>query len=175
MLKNQHQRVKAAILTVLFTLLTMSDIFLTWLNTPDLSREANPLVANLGYGWPVLIGVNLLAVIAYALLVHYCFVTYPKRKQNHRSGVGKPASHLLGLLGFTVAYSLVIARLIPVIDWLSITLARDFVRFNKIVGIFPTKRPDIVCAGTIAFISAIFWTVRELLEDRKYNTAIRGD
>ncbi len=47
------------ILIALYLLLAFADGALTYINTPDLAMEGNPLVANLGLGWSALAIANI--------------------------------------------------------------------------------------------------------------------
>ncbi|MCL2188524.1 MAG: hypothetical protein FWC16_06670 [Defluviitaleaceae bacterium] len=58
--------------------LTFSDLFITFIVTPDLTWEANPLVSVLGFGWGALIGVNIKGNIIFACLFYFCFVKYER-------------------------------------------------------------------------------------------------
>ncbi len=54
------KKLKFWILITIYVLLMLADGLLTFINTPDLSMEANPLVANLGLGWVALAKVFIL-------------------------------------------------------------------------------------------------------------------
>ena len=44
-------------------LIHLADGLVTYVNTPDLKREANPLVSRLGLGWGALFGANLIGFV----------------------------------------------------------------------------------------------------------------
>lgn len=76
------------LLLTLVVLLRATDLFLTWLYTPDLDTEYNPLVSILGHSWKGLIGTQLLFLIAIALFGAYYFFK-PKRNVE-RPGLNFP-------------------------------------------------------------------------------------
>ncbi|MBQ5885802.1 MAG: hypothetical protein IIW79_05270 [Clostridia bacterium] len=57
------RKIKFWILIVVLVLLAFADGLLTFINTPDLSMEGNPLVASLGLGWEALAIANILVFI----------------------------------------------------------------------------------------------------------------
>lgn len=56
-------------------LIHLMDGFITFVNTPDLTREANPLVSKLGYGWGALFLANLIGFF-FIVLCAWCFCKY---------------------------------------------------------------------------------------------------
>lgn len=64
------------ILTVLTLVITIADISLTFIGTPDLSKESNPLVYTAGLGWGALITANIIITILFIGLYYYSFVRF---------------------------------------------------------------------------------------------------
>lgn len=58
-------------LTALLCLTRIGDIAMTYLVTPDLARETNPLVSLFGQGWISVIAVQIVLVLAIVLLNYY--------------------------------------------------------------------------------------------------------
>ena len=56
--------------------LTLADGVLTLYNTPDLSREGNPLIKYLGLGWGALITVNVAFLVVLFFICRYTFFKY---------------------------------------------------------------------------------------------------
>jgi len=78
--------------SIVLTLCKVWDLYTTWLRTPDLSRELNPLVKYLGFGWTGMIVFQVLAVIITILIV--------RRSLNSDSTLF-PNLHGFSLLQFT--------------------------------------------------------------------------
>jgi len=57
-------------------LLILADGALTYIGTPDLSMEGNPLVSVLGLGWKALFIANSIGFALYVSGVYYAFVRY---------------------------------------------------------------------------------------------------
>ncbi|MBD5526978.1 MAG: hypothetical protein HDR02_01005 [Lachnospiraceae bacterium] len=53
----------------------LADGFITYVNTPGLEREGNPLVSKLGFGWGALFLANLI-VFGLVILCTWCFCRY---------------------------------------------------------------------------------------------------
>ena len=62
--------------TIILLATRIADMILTYIGTPDLSKEANPLVYVLGFGWKTLIIVNAIVSILAIILFYYSFVKY---------------------------------------------------------------------------------------------------
>ena len=56
-------------------LIHLADGLVTYVNTPGLEREANPLVSRLGLGWGALFAANLLG-FGFIVLCAWCFCRY---------------------------------------------------------------------------------------------------
>lgn len=125
------------ILTTVFILLTRGfDAYCTGLHTPDLSKEANPLVSVLGLGW----GPLLLIIAALTFYVIYCYY----------NAIFKPYNLLPSEKGYsfgnTVAYSF-LGKKGP---WYSVfyQLPTSLKRFNAYIGY--TMPACLVFAGVVS-------------------------
>ena len=58
--------------------LSVADIVLTYIGTPDLALEANPLVTVFGLGWSALIIANVFTYALYIVLIYMVFVRYQR-------------------------------------------------------------------------------------------------
>lgn len=67
------------IITISFFILTIADFSLTYIATPDLRFEANPLVTVFGLGWPALIVVNIVGAIFFVLSTYYHSIKYERK------------------------------------------------------------------------------------------------
>ena len=70
------KKLKYLLTLSVYVILMLADGFLTFINTPDLSMEANPLVLYLGLGWGALFIANLLGFIFFAWITWYTFIKY---------------------------------------------------------------------------------------------------
>lgn len=174
-MKNKR---KAIILIIIFTILTLLDLGLTYYNTPDLKLEANPLVSVLGYGWGALIISNILTLVVFILLAYFSFYKYKtpvviasdekelKQKLDKTSGKG----HFWAMLGYSLCYSLIISRSLVVFEWIMYTFG---IRKNQLMGfsvVFFDGRFDLVIAMVLTFILCIVWMVKE--EKHKKDIAV---
>ncbi len=64
---------------LLIFLLRATDLFLTWIYTPELADEYNPIVSIFGHSWGGLIGTQLLFLVVISLFGAYYFFK-PRRK-----------------------------------------------------------------------------------------------
>ena len=85
--------IKFWILTVLTLVIAIADVSLTFIGTPDLSRESNPLIYTIGLGWGALIATNVIVTSLFIGLYYYSFVLF------------KPA--LIQCNGFKEFYSII--------------------------------------------------------------------
>ncbi len=64
---------------ILIFILRATDLFLTWIYTPELADEYNPIVSILGHSWAGLIGTQLIFLLVISLFGGYYFFK-PRRK-----------------------------------------------------------------------------------------------
>lgn len=57
---------------------TFLDLYLTYIATPDLELEGNPLYNVLFFGWPGLITINIASYIFYCVIAYYGFIAYKR-------------------------------------------------------------------------------------------------
>lgn len=123
-------------------LIHLADGLVTYVNTPDLKREANPLVSRLGLGWGALFGANLIILI-FIVLCAWCFCRYEHihleaagmfdyfMKLLHGEGYKpiwfwykKPGNRrsMCAISGYGVYWGLTAGALVPVIGWILVML-----------------------------------------------------
>lgn len=128
-------------LTTLFIVLTRSfDAYCTNQLTPDLSKEANPLVSVLGFGWTPL----LLVISALTAYVIYCYYI----------ATFKPMNLLPTEKGFSFSNTIAYSFLGKKEQWFAIfyKLPKDIKRFNNYIG--HTMPACLVFAG---IVSTLMW------------------
>ena len=73
-------RLSKKIQFVLFSIITLIiglfDMLSTYIGTPDLSSEANPIVNKFGGGWIALILVNVILISVFIALYYYSFIKF---------------------------------------------------------------------------------------------------
>ena len=70
---------------IILVLLMFADGSLTFINTPDLSMEGNPLVAKLGLGWAALAVANIFVFIFIFITAYYSYFKYKTIYTNETS------------------------------------------------------------------------------------------
>ena len=126
-------------MTLLYLLLCCADGGLTYIHTPDLSLEGNPLVTHLGLGWGALFIANVLGLAVVAVSLWWaCHYQLPLIRADGfwdydaKLFYGENAKKIWLLyklpknwkavgawFGFALTPSLIIARIIVVLEWLS--------------------------------------------------------
>lgn len=134
-------------------MLKVGDIVLTYIGTPDLKNEANPLVDVFGLGWGALIGHIMFGFLVYSGFVYYAFIRY-KRPVLQCEGYKQYVSMLLygcpdrkkaakkkveyknfwGVLGNALAVGDIIIDVIVIIDWIG-ALSRNPIYYWYAVNI----------------------------------------
>ena len=73
-----HGKKKFLVFLALYIVLDCIDFLLTYIGTPDLMREANPLVMVYGYGWVALIISAIIHVLIFALIIYFVFARFKR-------------------------------------------------------------------------------------------------
>lgn len=187
-MRNMRGKIRLFILISVYTVLILADGLLTYLNTPDLSREANPLVSVLGLGWGSLFLANFICFILLIVLTWYSFVRYQTvytnttRFTHYISQIvyNRPDKFIwmlyklpknwgpvMACMGYCFCYSLIVARLILVLEWLATTFHADLTIYNYICNTYFFGRLDVVVAILLAIILMFFWFYKEYRKQRK--------
>ena len=130
-------KIKFFVHIFIYFMLMVGDMVLTYIGTPDLKNEANPLVKVFGLGWGALIAHSMLGFLFYFGFVYYTFIRY-KRPVLQCEGYKQYVSMLLygcpdrkkaakkkveyknfwALIGNMFAVGYIIIRVIVIIDWI---------------------------------------------------------
>ena len=168
-------KTKATALIVIFITLTFFDCLFTYIGTPDLSKEANPLVRRFGLGWPALIVSNLLVLGIFCLLVWYSYVIYqstPFEAFGFRDFIKKidkrrKHSSFVAALGYAMGFSMILGRLMPVVEW-AVYLAGYIMRwYENLKGKIPFQRPDLWATGFFAVVFCVVWYIKEYRSNQR--------
>lgn len=174
---------KIYILSVVYFALTFLDIFITYLSTPDLTFEGNPLVTVFHLGWGALILVNLIGFLIYVFCCYYCFEKY-RTIVCEAANVGEYTSKILfnrpdkplwvfyivpenwtpvrACLAYEYVCVLPIARVITIFEWYvwhSNAPFKDY--YIALKNLFPYERLDIAIIIVLAFTNISLWFNRE--------------
>ena len=175
------RKIKFWILIVVLVLLTFADGLLTFINTPDLSMEGNPLVASLGLGWEALAIANVLVFALMFITAYYSYFKYKTIYTNEtkftaycsqiiydrpdmfwKGLIPKHITPFIAGLGFSGLYALIIARAILVFEWLCITFNATWTNaYFTFRNTYCFGRVDVFVAMAFAIIGVFFWFYKE--------------
>ena len=177
------KKAKFWILISVYLCLTFADGALTYINTPDLSFEGNPLVAKLGLGWGALAIANIAVFALYFASAYYAYFKYKTvftketkytrywsqitldRPDMFWKGFILPPKHwkpCIAAFGFSIFPAAIIARLILVLEWLyytfNATWANAYFTFRNT---YCFGRVDVFVAVIFAVVGVFFWFYKE--------------
>ena len=181
------------ILTTSYFLITAADLILTYLATPDLSLEGNPLVTGYRFGWAGLLAVNAVTLLLYFVMARYAYVKYRSPLSDETEDIkryladisyGDPEKTSLGMwrlpkywapqiacLCYSVSTALPFARAVVVVEWF---LMLNHIRapfFFSIVAMFPLGRIDFFIALILAWILSGVWIKKEFRKNAERKAA----
>ncbi len=177
------------VLTIGYFILTVADLLLTFIATPDLALEGNPLVQIFEMDWFGLIVVNIITFAAYFAMAYYAYIRYQSPASAEKTDIrrfladinyGDPDKVSIGMtkppkywgpqiacLCFSVATAMPFARLIVVIEWYLLLRDIDAPLFFEIVCAFPLGRIDFFIALIIAWALSFVWIQMEYKKNQK--------
>ncbi len=174
-----------------YLLTIILDLFFTYIATPNLLLEGNPLYDSLNFGWTGLIVINVITFIGYAAMSYYAFIKYKppvsdetdmKRYLAHIN-YGDPDKYVpmmwrlpknwgpqTACLCWSVVCVLPFCRMIIVLEWFLMILRiqnTGTIIFFTIVSMFPMGRIDIFLAVIGAWILSFVWIKKEFKANLK--------
>ena len=177
------------ILTFSYFFLTVADLLLTFIATPDLAMEGNPLVQIFEMDWFGLIVINIITFLAYFLMAYYAYIKYQSPVSAEKTDLrryladinyGDPDKVSIGMtklpkywapqiacLCFSVSTALPLARLIIVVEWYMLLKNIDAPLFFSIVAAFPMGRIDFFIALVLAWALSLVWIQIEFKKNQK--------
>ena len=176
-------------LVTLNLILSVADLVLTYIGSPDLSNEANPLVYTLGLGWNSLIITSIIFLVAIVVLLYHAVFRF-KRVVIQCEGLRQYVSMLffdrpdkfiwalykfpknkIGLsyfwacLGYVLAIVIPIGKLFAVLLWVGIINNLNIVNYyhnNFNIMMTPIGRSDGIIGGiVIALLIIYYWFKKE--------------
>jgi hypothetical protein len=165
-----------------YLVVTLLDLYFTYIGTPDLELEGNPLYNVLFFGWPGLITINVITFIFYVAIAYFGFVAY-KRPITQETDLKEYLSYIsfgdpnkystmmwkipkiwapqVACLCWSVAVILPFSRFFIVIIWFLLILKIDAPLFFSIVTAIPMGRIDVVVAVLGAWVLSFVWIHKE--------------
>ncbi len=182
-----------------YIVVTFLDLYFTFLATPNLSLEGNPLYNKLFFGWTGLITINILATVFYILIAYYAFVAY-KRPVTDETDLKKYLSYIsygdsekysammwkfpkywapqIACLCWSVAIIIPFAKLSIVFVWFEMLTNTEASAFLEFVSLIPMARIDVLIALFGAWALSGVWILKEFklnlknIKSRKENNSI---
>lgn len=180
------RKIKFWLLMAVFTLLVLADGALTYINTPDLALEGNPLVSIFGLGWEALAIANLLVFILIFTAAYYSYfkyktvytdqtkftayfsqITFDRPDMFWKSAFlfPKHITPYIAGFGYSTLYAAVANRLILVLEWIIYTLRWGYKSWMRAYYTFSEKycfgRFDLLVAAIVIFAFFFYWFYQE--------------
>lgn len=174
-----------------YLLTIILDLLFTYIATPNLLLEGNPLYDMLNFGWTGLIVINIATFIGYVLMSYYAFIKYKPPVTNETDlkrylahiNYGDPDKYVpmmwklpknwgpqTACLCWSVVCVLPFCRMIIVLEWFLMVLRiqnEATILFFTIVSVFPMGRIDIFLAVIGAWILSFVWIKKEFKANLK--------
>ena len=193
---QDKNRIRFWFFTIFYCEMTVADLGLTYLATPNLEMEGNPLVAEYALGWGTLLFVNALTLVVYIFMGWYAFYRYRPRLSAETENMKRYLSDItyddpsLGNFGmlrlpkhwapqiaclcYSVVAALPFARSIIVAEWILLYTDAYAPWFFRIVAFFPLGRIDFFVAVLLAWILSSVWIYREFRENKKQVLSLKS-
>ena len=174
----KNRRIRFIIACGAYLSVTALDLWLTYLATPNLYLEGNPLIDVLGWGWTGLILINVVTCVGYLFMARYAFIKYEPRKSAERDmkrylsdiNYGDPEKSVplmyklpkdwgpqLACMCWSVCLALPFSRLIIVLEWFLMLMRIPAPNFFSVVMLFPGGRIDFFVAVILAWMLSFVW------------------
>ena len=183
------------ILIIINIIMSIADIIFTYIGSPDLSIEGNPLVYVFGLSWKSLIILSIIFLVIIIALLYYSFFRFNRIRinceglrqyisilfynrpdkiiwifykfPNNKSGL----SYFFASLGCVLAVVIPIGKLFAVFLWIGIINNLNIVNYyhnNFNIIMTPLGRADILIGGIILAILILYhWFYREYKINKK--------
>lgn len=186
-----HKRKMFYITCSAYILTVILDLLFTYIATPNLLLEGNPLYDILDFGWSGLIIINVVTTVGYVLMSYYAFIKYKPPVTNETDlkrylahiNYGDPDKYVpmmwklpknwgpqTACLCWSIVCVLPFCRMIIVAEWFLMILKIQNMGtaiFFTIVSLFPLGRIDIFLAVIGAWILSFVWIKKEFKENLK--------
>ena len=180
-----------------FLISAAADFIITYIGTPDLKHESNPIVSVYGFGWGAMLTANLVIFVMYAVLAYYTFIRFERsviqcggfRQYYSILCFGRPGSfmrtlykmpsnkdywrYMMACTGYIFTVLFPVFRLIAIIEWIGIItnshIARIYFDFlGSLRFITPLGRFDMLLTGALSvLVLCVYWFYREYAVNKK--------
>ena len=140
-MQQSNGKIKYALSLIAYIVLAITDKVLTYTATPDLTFEANPLVAVFELGWTSMIIASTIGFVVFAFFLYFTFIKYKRRiihSNNFKEFIGrflydspldkfriywlffkipKDKIVLLAQIGYVILLAVIVLRLILITEW----------------------------------------------------------
>ena len=195
-IKQSNKKTIFWFLVIINIILSLTDIFITYIGSPNLSREGNLLVYTFGLGWSSLIISSIIFLVIIISLLYYGYFRF-NRTVIHCEGLKQYISILfferpdkfnwvfykfpknkIGLsyfftcIGYTLAIVIPIGKLLAIFLWLGVIYDLNIVNLyhNNFYNILisPFGRNDFIIGGIIFALFLFYhWFKKEYKINRK--------
>lgn len=190
-MKNKNGMFNFILSCSAYLLTTILDLVFTYIATPNLLLEGNPLYNQTNFGWTGLIAINVITFIGYVFMARYAFLKYKSPITNETDmkrylaliNYGDADKYVpmmwklpknwgpqTACMCWSVVCVLPFCRMIIVLEWfLMIMRVRNPLTelFFTIVACFPMGRIDIFLAVIGAWILSFVWIKKEFKNNLK--------
>ena len=182
--KTLSHKVMFCILMSIYVTLILLDGLLTYINTPDLALEQNPLVKHLGLGWGALFISNTIFLALITSMLYYAMFKY-KTPFASANSVLEYASQLFynrpdkkiwllyrfpqnwkpfwAMTGYALLFAGIISRFILVVEW-AFTLPAPYWNFRRSL---PLNRVDVFAGLLVVLFTYFYWIINEYKKSKK--------
>jgi len=167
-----------------YFILMVADEIVTFIGTPDLMLESNPLITQLGLGWEAMLIANIICYLLFIFVINYGLVRYKSPVLNvedygqyysmlyfnNATSINKffrlPKNWkpIFACVSFTIAITLPLGRIIVVLEWLLYLLNFNF----EFIGEFGYKAV-ILLLSTLICIS--YWPRKQFKDNLIYKSS----
>ncbi|MBQ2704128.1 MAG: hypothetical protein IJF58_01115 [Clostridia bacterium] len=181
------KKAKFWILITVYLILALSDGLLTYINTPDLSMEGNPLVSYFGLGWCALATANIIVFVLLFMAAYYSYckyktvytnetkftayasqIVYDRPDMFFKGIIPKHITPIIACGGFALLYSSIISRAIIVFEWLcttfDVTWADGYFNFRDI---YCHGYLHVIVAAICMIVCMFYWLYKEFKKQLK--------
>ena len=176
---------------IIYLILILVDGGLTFYNTPDLSREGNPLVVYFNFGWGALITINLIVICAIFFACHFTFNKYETvivDVPNTRAYISqlfynrpdkfvwtfyklpKNWKPFWACVCYIVYFAGCAAAVIRDLEWLAVTFNFNMNIYDGFRNEYFFGRFDIAVGLVVALVSSFVWLKNEYKKSKKLIT-----
>jgi hypothetical protein len=194
-INQPNKKIMFWFLVIINIIMSISDLVITFIGSPDLSSEANPLVYTLSLSWKSLIICSLIFLVIIVMLLYYAFFRFKRcviqcdgfkqyismlffnRPDKFIWALYKFPKNKIGLsylgtsLGYVLAIVIPIMKLVAVFLWVGVINNYSIVNFyhsNFNIKMTPLGRTDTLIVGIIlALLIWYYWFNKEYKINKK--------